>query len=89
VIFELENHRRKNIDKNDYYEIGIKEKSQENAYNAFLKGFLLDQKKCFIELAKFYKEGIIVEKDINIYNALVKCSNNTLVFKKYINENDF
>lgn len=89
MIFELENHRRKNIDKNDYYKNGIKEKSQENAYNAFLKGFLLDQKKCFTELAKFYKEGIMVSRDINIYNALVKSINNILVFKKDIIGNDF
>lgn len=72
-------------DKNNYYEIGKKYLDNNdyiNAYDLFKKGFLLDQKKCFKALAQFYKKGIVVEKDITLYKALIDITKSCVIFEK-------
>lgn len=91
MIYDVDEYEEDNPDKTDYYSIGrkaLKNKNYKESYEAFLSGFMLDDNKCFIELIKFYLEGIIVEKDIAIAQALNKAANNELLFKKKIEKDE-
>ena len=90
LIHKYENRNYLLKDKNNYYEIGISyvNNNDMKAYEAFIKGFLLDQKKCFKLLASFYKRGIIVEKDNVIYKALTDSYKSKFLFKKFIDLNE-
>ena len=65
MIYELEN-----LDFIEPKKISISKVHNKENYELIVKGFLSDQKDCFKELASYYDEGIIVEKDIVISRIL-------------------
>ena len=85
IVKYLMDNKPKKKKYENYYELGINylnDNNQEEAYKAFLNGFLVDQKKCFKGLANFYREGIVVEKDVAAANALMFASKNKFLFKR-------
>lgn len=91
MVYELEDYEEDNIDETDYYSLGRKELSNNNyqkSYDAFIRGFMLDDKRCFRALIKFYLEGIVVEKDISAVKALNRASYNDLIFDPITDDED-
>lgn len=76
---------RATLDKTEYFVLGsqlLLEKKNFEAFNMFVKGFLLDQFDCYTQLKNCYQYGIGVEKDLQIAAALDIIMETDLLFQK-------